>query len=106
MAKENWKAALEKNMKEIGYYFYMVMTNVIGRSEDAGTPRQQLFFSPEQGRVADASAFFLNHPDTDYRLQGPLAIPGDPVEVIAYDQLNATFSRKAMAPSFSIAIVW
>jgi len=99
VAKENWKAALERNMQEDGYHFYMVMTNVIGRSEEAGTQRQQLFYSKEQGRVADASAFFLNHPDTDYQLQGPLAIPGDPVDVIAYDQMNVTHSRKAVAPT-------
>jgi len=96
VAKPNWKEALEKNMEEGGYYFYMVMTNVIS---DEGTKRQQLFFSQENGRVADASAFFLNHPETNYKLQGPIEIPGDPVEVIAYDQLNVTFSRKAVAPT-------
>jgi len=96
VAKPNWKEALEKNMKDGGYYFYIVMTNVIS---EEGTKRQQLFFSPENGRVADASAFFLNHPETDYKLQGPIEIPGDPVEVIAYDQLNVTFSRKLVAPT-------
>merc|ERR1712238_48000 len=99
MAKENWKKALEKRMEEGRFYYFMVLTNVIGRSEEGGTQRQQLFYSKEPGRVADVSAFFLNHPDTDYQLQGPLAIPCDPVDVIAYDQMNVTLSRKAVAPN-------
>jgi len=97
VAKANWKTALEKKMEEDGCYFFMVMTNVVS-SQGEGTQRQQLFYSKEPGRLAEASAFFLNH-HTEYQLQGPLTIPGDPVEVVAYDQLNVTFSRKMVAPT-------
>jgi len=96
VAKEGWQKALEKKMEEGGYYFYMILTNLIS---DDSTKRQKLFFSKENGRIADASAFFLNNEVTDYKLDGPIKIPGDPVEVIVYNQLNVTHSRKAVAPT-------
>lgn len=98
VAKPGWQDALSKKNKAGGYYYYMVLPLLI---TDGGTKtkRQQLFFSDEKGRVADASAFFHKQTDYDYKLKGPIEITDDPVQVIAYDQLNAGLSRKAVGPT-------
>jgi len=97
VAKLGWQQVLSHKNKAGGYHFYIVLFLLITND---GTKRQQLFFSEVQGRVAAVSKFFRHTQQTyEYQLSEPLIIPGNPIEVIALDQLNVVLSRKAVGPT-------
>jgi len=96
VAKDGWQDVLSNRTEAGGYHFYIVLTNVI---TNEGTKRQKLFFSDKERLVAEASTYFRNSTNPYYQLEGPLEIPGDPVNIIAFNQLNVEHSRKKVAPS-------
>jgi len=98
VAKPGWQEVLSNKTKAGKFHFYIVLCYLI--ADDGSVKRQQLFFSDVKGRVKAASDFFRDTQQVfDYKLTAPLDIPGQPVEVIAFNQLNVGLSRKAVGPT-------